>query len=183
MESSDRSERYGGIAQSFHWLTVILFVITVAIALVLPEDPETPTEYLEYSAHKSLGIVIFFLTILRLIWRHASTPPALPASIPSWERASARAVQYSLYAALIAQPLIGVLMVWSDGAPVVLFGSLILPTLAPASEAMNGLTDSLHWYVGWALIWLAGLHAAAALRHHFVSRNDVLRSMLPGRTT
>jgi cytochrome b561 len=179
MEMPDRSARYGGFAQSLHWLTVVLFVIAVAIAFVLPEDPRTPIDYAEYSAHKSLGVTIFFVTILRLIWRRIAPPPPLPADVGTWDRVAARTVQYLLYVALIAQPVIGVLMVWSDGSPVVLFGSLPLPTLLPDSEALNAIVDPAHFYVGWSLVLLAALHALAALRHHFILKNAVLRSMLP----
>jgi cytochrome b561 len=92
-------------------------------------------------------------------------------------------VQYLLYAALLAQPVVGVLMVWGEGSPVILFGSLHVPTLLPISDEVGEVFDRLHYYVGWGLIWLATLHAAAALRHHFLSGDDVLNRMLPAGGT
>lgn len=171
--------RYSGIAQSLHWITVLLFVITVTVALVLPEEPETAVEFAEYSAHKSLGLTIFLVTILRLVWRRMSPPPPLPPDIAAWERAAARTIQFVLYAALIAQPVLGVLMVWCEGSPIVLFGYYSVPTLLPDNETFAEAFDSMHYYIGWGLIDLATIHALAALRHHFVSRDDVLNRMLP----
>lgn len=181
MENSDRFERYNGVAQSLHWLTVILFLLAVTFALLLPEEPESPAEYLEYSAHQTLGVLIFVVTVLRLLWRSVSQVPALPASIPGWQRLLARTVQYLLYATLIAQPVIGVLMVWTEGGSVTLFGSLTVPSLISANEAISEITDELHEIIGWSMIVLAAIHAAAGLMHHFILRDEVLRSMLPGR--
>lgn len=180
MENSDRIDRYNGLAQIFHWLTVILFILVIVFALVLGDEPESADEYREFSPHLTLGVLIFFITVLRLTWRRLSDTPALPVSLPAWEQTLARLVQYLLYAALIAQPLIGVVMVWTEGGSVILFGSLTLPAAIGANEGLSEITDSLHEFIGWSLVWLAALHAAAALRHHFVAKNDVLRSMLPG---
>ncbi len=174
-------ERYSGLAQTLHWLTVVLFVIVVIVALIMTGMDDSATKDRLYALHKSLGVTILALTILRLIWRRLTPAPPLPDDVRRWERVTARTVQALLYVALIEQPLCGLFMVWSDGLAVTVFGVLPIPNLVDKSESLNAIFDPAHAIIGWAFICLAALHAAGALRHQFVGKDDILSRMLPGK--
>jgi cytochrome b561 len=176
---STQGPRYGAIAQSFHWLTVLL----VGTAYILSPGGR---EQRIYSAavesarmwHESVGLALFILVLLRLVWRLFNTPPE-PQPMPPWMRASAIAAHWALYALLLAIPLTAIMGAWWEAHPLTLYGiGDIAPMLAPAHDLGASIAD-LHTILGNVILWLAGLHAAAALFHHYVLHDDTLRSMLP----
>jgi cytochrome b561 len=178
-KSSKTSARYGGIAQSFHWATVLLVGITYVLS---PGGPETRI----YSAaldgprewHESFGMLLFALVLLRLMWRLFSGAPE-PVPMAAWMRASAQAAHWALYALLFAIPLTAIAGAWLEAHPLTLLGiGNIPPLFAPAHDLGATIAD-LHTILGNVILWLAGFHAAAALFHHYVLRDDTLRSMLP----
>jgi cytochrome b561 len=182
MPSSSRpmsSERYGAITQLSHWVTVLL----VGAAYVLsPGGSETRV----YSAaadaarqwHESVGLVLFAVVLLRMVWRLFSVTPQ-PAPAAAWMKASAKAVQWALYALLLAIPLTAIAGAWLEAHPLTILGiGNIRPMLAPAHDFGASLAY-IHTILGNVIIWLAGLHAAAALFHHYMLRDATLRSMLP----
>ena len=102
--------------------------------------------------------------------------------MPDWERRAAKASHFLLYAILLIQPLVGVLHSWAANFPIVVFGWFTLPNLTGANKALEDILAWTHGTLGWSLVGLVLLHVAAALRHHFVVKDDVLRRMLPGRS-
>ena len=183
------SSRYGACAQAFHWLTVML----VLAAYVLSKgDPASL-----YSAgadglrriHETLGVLVFIVVVLRLLWRLIDSTPA-KQPMPRWMAAAANSsakgrqpaaklVQFALYALLIAIPATGVLGTWLVGIPVTLPGFDIAPQIAKARE-LGQVIMQIHTTLGNAILWVAGVHAAAALFHHFYLRDEVFQSMAPG---
>ena len=178
--SGSRPSRYGAVAQAAHWLVFLLVAALFGIAWYMTDLPLGPEKIRIYNLHKSIGVLVLGLMLLRLLWRQVSPPPELPPDMAAWERAAARASHLLLYALLLVQPVIGIVHSWSANFPVVVFGLFTLPSLTAPSERLKDLLVALHAWVGWALLALIALHAAAALRHHFVLRDDVLRRMLPG---
>jgi cytochrome b561 len=136
-----------------------------------------------YQLHKSVGVTILLAAVLRLAWRLTNRPPELPADMSGLERALAVGSHRLLYLLLLAVPLAGWALVSASvlDIPTVLFGVIPWPDLpglphkAPAEDAFK----ALHAWLAWGLLALVGLHAAAALRHHFVKRDPVLIHMLP----
>ena len=171
--------RYGALAQFFHWATVALVVALLAIAAYMTGLPLSPEKIQVYNLHKSLGVLVLALTLLRLVWRWLSPPPALPAGMSAWERRAARTSHLLLYLLLFAQPLTGIVHSWSANFPVVIFGWLTLPNLTGPDQWLKEILEETHHLMGWALCGLFLVHAAAALRHHFQLKDDVLRRMLP----
>jgi cytochrome b561 len=175
--------RYGAVAQSFHWLTALL----VLAAFLLSEGgPEARV----YSAaieparrlHESLGLAVFLLVLLRLIWRLFDTRPTEPA-MPAWMALSARAGHLALYALLIAVPVTAIAGAGYEGHPVTLLGGTDVNPWVSASHDLGRTITEIHTLLGDVIMWVAGLHAAAALLHHFVLKDSVLVSMLPALFT
>lgn len=172
--------RYGAVAQGFHWLIAVLFIAAVAIAWYMVDLPLSPYMVKTYNLHKSIGVTILALAVLRLLWRQFNRPPPLPSTMPQWEQRVAHGAHILLYLLLFAQPIIGIVFSWAAGIPVVVFGLFVLPNLMAANESLKEILQWVHIYVGWSFVGLVVLHAAAALRHHFLLKDDVLRRMLPG---
>jgi cytochrome b561 len=173
------SDRHDALTQLFHWATVLL----VGAAYILSPGG---SEARVYSAaadaarqwHESVGLILFAVVLLRIVWRLFSlTPRPVPAA--AWMRASAKAVQWALYALLLAIPLTAIAGAWLEAHPLTILGvGNIGPMLAPAHD-LGAWIAYIHTILGNAIMWLAGLHAAAALFHHYVLRDATLRSMLP----
>ncbi len=172
--------RYGAVAQLIHWVTVALVVALIVIAAYMTDLPLGPEKIKVYNLHKSLGVTVLALTLLRLAWRWISPPPALPSGMAGWERLAARTSHLLLYLLLFAQPVIGIVHSWAANFPVVVFGWFALPNLIGPNPGLKEVLEETHHFLGWALCGLFLLHAGAALRHHFQLKDDVLRRMLPG---
>lgn len=166
--------RYGYAGQLLHWLVVAGIIASYFTA----EGSESDNDAL-MALHRSLGITILALAVLRVAWRLLDRSPDFPAAMARWQRTAARGAHAILYALLFALPLTGWLLSSVEGDPVVLFGWLTLPPLP--SGADEDLLEEVHEALFNVLLAVAVLHAAAALKHHFWDRDGVLRSMLPGR--
>jgi len=171
--------RYGAVAQLFHWLTVVL----VGTAYVVSPGGR---EERVYSAavdsarqtHETIGILVFALVLLRILWRLFEPTPEPPPMAP-WMKHSASAAHLALYALLVAIPLTAIGGAWLEGHPLTIFGiGNVGPMLAELHDLGQSII-SIHTILGNVIIWLAGFHAAAALFHHFALRDNVLTSMLP----
>jgi cytochrome b561 len=173
--------RYGAVAQTFHWLTAALVIAAYCMG---PGGSEqrlySPAVDFTRQTHETLGVAVFALVLARLLWRSIDTVPEDPPMKP-WMRYSAKLVHVVLYGLLIATPVSAIVGAWLEGHPLTLwaFGN-IGPALSPVHELGLSLAD-LHATLGDIILWVAGLHAVAALLHHFFLRDSVLVSMVPGR--
>jgi cytochrome b561 len=173
-------ERYGAVAQALHWLIAAMIFVMLGLGYYM-EDLPLGTRKLElYGIHKSIGLTIALLAALRLAWRLLNPPPPLPASMKPWERKAAHGVHALLYLMLFVQPLVGFLQSNAANFPVVLWGFVPLPPLIGPDEPLAETLIGVHSIGGNLLAILVIVHIAAALRHHFVLKDDVLRRMLPG---
>jgi cytochrome b561 len=172
--------RYGAVAQSLHWLIAGLVLMMFGLGWYMVRLPLSQQKFDLYQLHKWFGITIFALAALRLLWRLWHTAPPLPSTMPAWERAAARASHGLLYALLLVQPAIGFLQSNAANFPVVLWGVVPLPALIGADEPLSETLLHLHHFGAFLFALLVLVHALAALRHHFLLGDDVLRRMLPG---
>ena len=179
MQLRNSDQRFGALAQAFHWLTLALVVALILIAVYMTDLPLGPEKLRIYNLHKSIGVTLLAVTLLRLLWRWVSPPPALPASMADWERRAARTSHLLLYLLLFAQPLTGIFHSWAANFPLVVFGWFTVPNLTGPNPQLKAILEETHHLLGWALCGLFLLHAGAALRHHFQLKDDVLRRMLP----
>jgi cytochrome b561 len=171
--------RWGGVSQALHWLIVVLVLGMAILGLVMVELPQTPSTARLYALHKSVGLTILALMLLRLAWRlHAGSPPPLPG-IPRWQARLAAASHAALYALLFAMPLSGWLINSSSGFPLRWFGLFRVPQFGGRDEALNALAKGWHEALFWTLAVLVLVHAAAAVWHHLFRQDATLARMLP----
>ncbi len=173
------ARRYGAVAQGLHWLIALLIVIMFGLGWYMADLPLGQRKFDLYQLHKSLGITIFVLTLLRLAWRMAHPAPPLPTTMAPWEQTLAKIAHVLLYLLLLLQPLIGFLQSNAANFPVVVWGVLPLPALIGTDEPFAETLVDVHGWSARSILLLVALHVAAALRHHFVLKDDILRRMLP----
>jgi len=186
MDIKNTGSSYGNVAKAFHWIMFLLLVGVVIIGYYMYGLPaETPEQrgykFGLYGWHKSFGILVLLLVVLRLGWRIFNPPPKMPGSLSKIEACSAHAMHIMLYIVMFVQPLSGWLMSSLGGHSVKFFG-LEIPALAGKDKAMQGIIHEVHEITAIVLIVLFVVHVAAALFHHYVRKDDVLRRMLPHPT-
>jgi cytochrome b561 len=163
-----------------HWLIALLVIVMLCVGFLLDSLPDG-YQSTAYMLHKSTGITILFLMIIRFIWVHISGRPPLPETMKSWEKLLSRFVQYSFYALLILMPLSGwILSVAADRIPV--FFNLFkapLPWITP-DKSLADFMGETHEVIAWIIIVFLTLHILGALKHHFIDKDRVLKTMLPG---
>jgi cytochrome b561 len=180
-EIASGTVRYSAPAIAFHWLTMVLVVAGVAIALSL-DSTETAAERNELLAvHKSIGLVIFALAWLRVGWRVTHKVPSPPAGQPLWQRAAALVTHMTLYLITLAMPVSGYISAAARGRETTFFGLFKVPQWVPLDRSLSTLTEQIHEWSSWALYGLVALHAAAALYHQFVVQDGLLGRMWPAR--
>ena len=171
--------RWGAAAQLLHWLIVALIITQFTLATLFDDLPPSARKLALLARHKSVGITILMLAVLRLLWRSTNPTPPLPATLRPWERSLARLTHALLYLLLFAVPLAGWTMSSARGFPVSWFGFFTLPDLVPKNKALYEVLVTTHGILAWTLGVVAIIHMLAALKHHFVLKDDVLRRMLP----
>ncbi|EEA04381.1 cytochrome B561 [Burkholderia sp. H160] len=171
--------QYGSIAQFLHWTTAIVVLVAFIYGPGGPEQRVYSSMHdFDRQLHETLGLCVFALTLIRLLWRLFDARPETP-QMPRWMAVMATTIQWMLYLLLLALPLTAVAGAWLEGHPLTLIsGHEIAPLLGTSHNAGAALA-SLHTWLGDAIMWLAGLHAIAALFHHVFLKDDVLVAMLP----
>ena len=175
--------RWGGAAKFFHWTIVLAILAQGVLGLVMVEMPKRPSTIPYYSFHKSLGITILSLAVLRLAWRLFDARPRDVAGMPPWQALAARFGHALLYVLIFAVPLSGWLFDSASSLrPLYWFGLFKLPSLTGGKDdAIREFAEGAHEFLFWVLILVAAGHAAAALAHHFIHRDETLVRMLPWR--
>src|SRR5262245_7145784 len=172
MPLRNTSDRFGVVARTFHWLTLLLLIGSFTLAISMVDLPLSPRKLELYSWHKWFGVTIFLLAVLRLAWRLGNPVPALPASTPAWQRRLARLSHGGLYTLLIVMPVTGWIMSSALNLPVVYLGLIHIPSPFGVDRALGEAMKSEHQALAMILLILACIHVAAALYHHFVLRDD-----------
>ena len=182
MQWRNSAERYGVVAQLFHWVIVVLIVTQFVLINQAEDLPRGIQQLAVMARHKSVGMTVLMLATLRILWRLAAgVAPALPDKTPGWQRLSAKLTHVALYVLLFAMPLSGWLMSSARNFPVSWFGVFTFPDLVEPSKPVFNAMHETHEVLATALFVLAILHIVAALKHPFVDRDNVLRRMLPVR--
>jgi cytochrome b561 len=166
-------------ALAFHWVVAALIVFNLIYGFYLVDLPLSPQKLRSFSYHKWVGISVLAIAAARLAWRLGHPPPALPEGMPEWERRAAHATHVALYVLFFAAPLTGWLFSSAAGFQTVYLGMLPLPDLVGKDKALADVLKTAHHGVNYALAATVVLHIAAALKHHFIDRDDVLARMIP----
>jgi cytochrome b561 len=163
----------------FHWLVAISVIIQAPLGIILVYAELGAWQDRLYNFHKSLGVLILILMVLRLLNRLIVGAPAPEPTIANWQRTLSSSVHGGLYLLLILQALVGYWANSAFGAATPFFGLFEIPPIGGKNEPLSGNLFMLHRWIGIALILLVGLHVAAALQHYFIQRDGVLQRMLP----
>ncbi len=176
------AERFGSLTKILHWSIFALFVLQYFLVYRREYFPKHSPEKLQYILlHASIGPVVLALALLMLAWHFVGTRPALPKDMSPVHIMAAKIMHFSLYVVMLFQPISGVLMSQYAGYPVSVFGWFDIPTLVQKNEAMGHLGHEAHEICSFVIIGLVSLHVLAALYHHFIAKNNVLKRMLPQR--
>ena len=180
-----KSDRYTTVAIVLHWALGLAILGMFGVGIYMTDLPFSPWRLKLYNWHKWAGVTILALSVWRLVWRLTHRPPALPQFIvlgmPAWQTRVHHATHYAMYVLFFLVPLIGWAYSSAAGFPVVWFGQIPLPDLLPVDKEFAALIKPLHEISAFALVGLAGLHIAAALKHQLIDRDGLLQRMLPGR--
>ena len=180
MPARNTAVRYGFVAQGLHWIIAGLVVVQVTLATIADDLPVGLEKLILMARHKSVGITILALAVIRLVWRIIDRPPP-PPPMPRWQHTSSRLTHAAFYVLLFAMPVSGWLMSSASNYPVSWFGLLQLPDFVRPDEGLKDLLEDVHETLAKALIALAVLHVVAALKHQFIDRDGLLMRMLPWR--
>lgn len=179
MTSPDTGTSYSRIAIGLHWLIALAIIGSFSLGLYMVDLKLSPQKLQFYSWHKWAGVTIFLFVLLRLCWRLLHRPPELPAGIPQWQRSAAAVTHVLLYLLMFAIPLSGWLMSSAKGFQTVWFGVLPLPDLLDKNEGLGDALKQVHELLNFSMAGLVTVHLGAALKHHFLDRDDVLVRMIP----
>ena len=180
MALRNTTEKWGAVAKLFHWLIAILVFCMIGLGLAAVNAPLSPLKLQLFTVHKLTGLTVFTLMIARLIWRILSPEPILPPSLPGWEKVIARLTHYMLYGLVLLMPISGYVITSAANFPITAFGLFEVPLLVPPDKEIQENAETIHYLGFIALSGLVLLHVAAALRHHFILKDEILRRMLPG---
>ena len=180
--SLKNTDRWGATSQLLHWTIAGLILSIGAVGLVMGELPRSPKWFWVYTLHKSLGLTVLALVLVRIAWRlYAGAPPPVEGT-PRWQARLASLTHGAIYVLILAMPLSGWLYDSASGLrPFRWFGLAEVPKLSPPHEALADAMHETHELLFWVLIALVIGHAGAALYHHFVRRDATLARMLPRR--
>lgn len=176
----DPPETYSRTSIALHWTLALLILAAFGVGLTMVDLPVSPQKLRVFAYHKWIGITVLALALVRLAWRATHAIP-LPLPQPRWQRLAAQAIHGLLYLLIVAVPLAGWLYTSAAGYPVVYLKIWQIPDLVGKDAELAKILKVIHWSVAWCLIVLVALHAAAALKHHFVDRDATLRRMLAWR--
>jgi cytochrome b561 len=179
MAIRNTTTRWGAIAQTLHWLIVVLIIAQVILANIAEDLPLGMKKLAMFARHKSVGITILVLAVIRLAWRWANPTPELPSTLKPYERVLANVTHAGLYILLFAMPVTGWMMTSARGFPVSWFNLFQLPDFVPKNQSLYNAMKETHDTLALALYAIVFLHVVAALKHHFVLKDDTLRRMLP----
>ena len=177
--AGDDGTTYDGVAIALHWTTAVLVFVLFGLAIGW-DSFSKPTQESLQRLHVSLGVLLAAVIVARLAWRWM--PAHQVGSIEAgWVKLASKGTHYLLYVLLVAQVALGFLFRWAQGHPAGFFGLFAIPgPFGQLGRPMRHQIHSLHEWIGWAIVIIAVLHALAALYHHYVLKDRVLRRMLPG---
>jgi cytochrome b561 len=178
MAEQQAFERYSGFARLMHWLVAVMILGSIAAGLIMVNLKPGDLQNQLYSTHKAFGIVILALVAVRVLYRLINGAPPPEPSLSPLKRFVSQATHYALYALLIAMPILGWAGTSAFGAPVPIFGLFDMPPLLAKDQELAKQIFQWHEFGAYAMAALVIIHAGAALHHHFVLKDNVLRRML-----
>lgn len=176
-------DRWGPVSQGLHWLTAVIVIGMFGVGLYMAEvaEPFSSLQFSLFQWHKSFGVTVIALSLLRLGWLITGPRPADSNMAKAWENRAAKLAHIALYVLLLVVPLTGWIMTSAStlGLKSMIFGVWELPQIVSPDKALHETFEEVHESLAWTFMGLVALHIGAALRHHFIYRDNVLIRMLP----
>ncbi len=169
--------RYGSLAKFFHWLVFLLVAVLVLVGFLWEETGAI--KYTVINTHKLAGLLTLMVIILRILWTLGNPKPQLP-NAKRWEKIVEHTVHGLIYVSLLGMPLSGWTMATAAGRPPHLWGHIFSMPGVATDMALANKANEVHGVLAWILIGLVSIHILAALKHHFIDRDNILKRMLPG---
>lgn len=179
MQIRNTTLRWGAVSKFFHWTIVVLIITQWVLAEAAEDMPNGLEKFATLARHKSIGITILTLALLRLLWRWLNPTPELPTTLKPHERWLARGTHFLLYVLLFAQPISGWIMSNAENFPVSYFGWFTLPDLVQPDKQFGKFMEEVHHWLFRGIVAVAIVHIFAAFWHHLRLKDDVLKRMLP----
>jgi cytochrome b561 len=170
---------YPGALKFLHWTIAACVLTTAPVAIFMVNGDAGAWGDTLYNLHKSLGVLIFVLMLARIVVRITAGAPPPEPTIEPWQRTASNAVHHSLYALLVAMPIVGYFANSAYGATTPFFGLFQIPPIIGKNEPLSDTLFAIHRWTGWVVVALAAVHIGAALQHYFLRRDGVLQRMLP----
>jgi len=171
---------YTLVARTLHWTTAVLILIIIPLGVIIGYELGGPLQDQLYDLHRSLGVLLIPIVLLRLLHRGTRAPAPLPDHISGLQQLAAQTTHSLLYALLLVQPFIGWIATSAYRAEIPVFGLFELPPIWPEQRAFSDRMFLVHAVIGFAIAALVAAHVAAALHHHFVRKDRVLMRMITG---
>ena len=179
MRLSNSEQAYGIVTKVLHWLTALLITGLIVLGWYMVELTYYDRWYHDSTeSHKALGMAVFALGVITLVWRRVSASPVHQASLKPWQRIAATAMHHTLFALILLIPATGYLISTSAGKTIDIFGWFEIPALFDVSTRLRDLAIACHYYLAYGTAALVVLHAAAAFKHQLIDRDGTLARML-----
>jgi len=179
-DQASKRETYDAVAKALHWSMAIAIIGMIVLGIYVSRLPPSMRTFRLFDTHKSMGIALMMLALLRLLWRFfRGAPETLRDGAKRWELFVAHLVHVLLYLLMIGIPLIGWVGASASGLPMTFFGIVDIPRIVSPSKDLQQIFLLTHDWLNWFLMSLIALHIAGALKRHFVLRDATLRRMLP----
>ncbi|ARN84101.1 cytochrome b [Candidatus Nucleicultrix amoebiphila] len=173
---------WGSISRLFHW-SIGLFILTlIGVGLIMIDMEPSPLKWQMYGIHKATGVSVLVLVVVRLIWRLQNIIPVQPHLVPLWQQKVANISVILLYILMFTMPLSGIIMSLMAGHEINYFGLFTIQPFTQEKTVIGAIAREAHIYFSYLLMGLLTLHVLAALYHHFILKNNVLRRMLWGES-
>jgi cytochrome b561 len=174
------STQYTRTAIGLHWVVALLIFAAFGLGWFMTDIPGfTMAKLKYYNWHKWLGVTVFLLAVIRLLWRFFHMPPPLANSIAKWQQLAASVVHWALYILIFAIPLSGYFYSLASGFPIVYLGLVPLPVLIQPNADLAHTLKEVHELLNYSLVLLLLAHVGAALKHHVIDKDGTLARMLP----
>jgi len=171
---------YGIVAKAFHWVLFLMLIFSIVAGNFLASMPKGVEKLQAAGMHKSFGAVLLMLILMRFLWKLLNESPDLPAGTTAKESLLAKGMHWFLYALMFAQPLSGIMMSQAAGIPVSFFGLFEFPVFLEKAPELAKFFRGMHGTV-WILLVVSVVgHVGAALHHHFIKKDNVLKQMTAG---
>jgi len=172
-------ETYGIVAKIFHWLMAVLIITMIIAGIAMTELKPGPWKWYVYGLHKSTGLLLLGLVIVRFAWRLTNKIPELPNNLPQWMQNSSVFSHNMLYFFMVASPMTGIVMSLFSGHTITFYSLFTIPVIQQESSLFSHFAHEAHHFLGYAWVALLSVHVTAALFHHYIFKDDILKRMMP----